>query len=581
MIDGFTDPGLVYLHRLKNDFPFFCQELWVDRGYDKFAPLGDIELDICLWIATGPRRRGVLAFRGIGKTHFGTAAYTVWRLLRDPETKILIVSKSAGAAKDTISLIREWIRTVWFLLHLDPGANEYATDAAFQFDVGCCAASRTPSVAAKGIDGQITGSRAEVLIGDDVETPENTMTPDARERLDFKVREFDAIASYGTRDIIYFGTPHHEQSLYPKLASRGYVFRTWSLLYPTPNEISNQLNTAPFIIDQLDSGAAIPGQITTPLRMTSEMVAEKQQEGQLHFLKQYQLLTNLAASHAHPLRLNDLIVMDVPNEQAPLSVQWGTMDHTGSTAITDIEVLGFDGDRLYKPARLDREWARYTGTKAGLDPAGVGDDRTGLAIVSSLAGYLWAHRVLGLTGGASTEALDLIARTLREFNTRDLYVEGNIDTFGTYQQLLGAALRRHFVKLGEDSRFPGGWACSLNMHRASVQKELRIIGTLEPVVSSHRLIVDRSVVMREETDIRYEFQYMFARITKQRKCLREDGRLDALEIAVRAWQNALAQEPEKAADRIRDAKMAAIIREHQDASGDLPANSTNRYFTHR
>lgn len=574
------DGSAAYVERLKRDFVFFVQELWKDRQLDRVAPLGEVELDICLWVATGPRRRGNLAFRSIGKTHFGAAAYSCWRWRRRADDKGIIVSKSARAAKETLALCREWIRSVWFLKDLDPSLNEFASDNLTQFDVATARIdARSPSLSVYGIEGQITGTRADFIIGDDVETPDNTKTQDAREELAHKVSEFAFVASYGARDIIFFGTPHHEESLYWTLADKGYKFRSWPLVFLSEEEHAQSLNLAPLMVEKHDLGEAPLGQSTCPHRFNESAVAEFRDEGELAFTMQCKLLRGLAESKRHPLKLSDLIIMDVPAREAPTSVTYGTQDHSGSTSITDIKCLGFAGDKLYRPAMIGKDWNPYDGTKAGLDPAGRGDDRTGLSVVSSLAGLLWVKCCLGLTGGASTECLDLIASTLRAHDARDLYCEGNIDAFGTYEQALLAALRRHFIAPGADPRFPDGWTCALTVTRATAQKELRIIGTLEPVMSGHRLVVDRAAIMPEGGKVQGELQYQIAHITKQRKCLKEDGKLDSLEIAVRAWQDSIGLEPANAAARKRETKMQDIIREHLEAAGE--EISEPNIFTHR
>jgi hypothetical protein len=547
------------LDRITGDFGEFCKELWLDRGYDKVAPLSWAELDICSWIAGGkgvPDFRGVLGPRGEGKT-FKCCAKAAWMLLRDVDRKILIVSKSHGHAKRIISLLRQWIEVVWFLQNLRPTPEQ--VDSATQFQVGPARASLQPSVSAIGIDGQLEGNRAHTIIADDVETETNTETLESREDLDNRLGELKDILYPATKlegsavdrpEIIYVGTYHHEESVYLKLADRGYAFRTWTLEYPELD--GGQLNLAPKIKERMLNGEAQAGDLMFPARFDRENVNRKKSEGFTRYAMQHMLVATLSDTNRYPLRLSDLIVMDVPPTEANISVAYGQRDHNGSTAIEGIETYGFQGDRLYRPAILSKETKVYSGTKAGIDPAGRGDDRTGLSIVSHLAGNLWVKACMGLTGGADTEALDLIAATLRQHDCRDAYFEHNIDTFGTYEQLLNAALRRHFLEPGEDDRFPSGWKCSLTPVRGGMQKEVRIITTLEPVITGHRLIVDRKVVEADKGEPQHcRFQYQLTRITKQRKCLKEDGKLDSLEIAVRAWENTLGVNQAVVAERSR------------------------------
>ncbi|WP_230173186.1 hypothetical protein, partial [Rhizobium sp. CECT 9324] len=65
------------------------------------------------------------------------------------------------------------------------------------FDVGPARPDQTPSVFAVGVTAQIVGFRGDLIVGDDVETNTNSMTPDMREKLADSVREFDAIIKPG------------------------------------------------------------------------------------------------------------------------------------------------------------------------------------------------------------------------------------------------------------------------------------------------------------------------------------------------------------------------------------------------
>lgn len=576
-----------YVKRLHDDFIFFMEEIWKDRSLHKVAPLGWPERDMGHYAAYGPPRRGILAPRGIGKTHI-VIAFVLWRLFRDPNRKIIILSKSGGEAKKTVFLIRKWIDAgtgVWFLQHLCPPRG--ARDNARELDVGGAALGhRQPSVTAIGIDGQLEGNRAHTIIPDDVETHENTKTLTAREDLAHRVHEIESILYPDIKDLVlqpgespdpelidtidppesvYVGTYHHEESLYLKESKAGVAFRTWPLEYPREGE--EHLGLAPKVQIHLAKGTAKPGDIVFGHRFSRTNVDRKKGRGRRYWSMQHQLLCNLADSNRYPLRLSDLIVMNVPPPPgpAPTHVVYGTHDHNGSTAIEDIPCLGFNADRLYRPAMLPppAEWAKYTVTKAGLDPAGRGDDRTGLAIASHLAGRIYLHRLLGLEGGADEAKLDHIAQLLREFRATSVGLEGNIDTFGTYHLTLQAAIRKHTLRPGDHPDYPNGWGCRIESVRAHGQKETRIIAAVEPVSSTHRLIVDRSVVTHTEGDQdEDDFQFQFSRLTRDPECLSEDGKLDALSILCRMFDNSLTVDPASSSKRIEEARLEAQRREH-------------------
>ncbi len=218
-----------YAQKLHDSFCFFLFRLFFYVGLPEPSL---VQYDIALWLEAGPKKRVVRAFRGISKTWI-TLAYILWRLYRNENERILLVSESQGHARKSLHLARQWIDIVPFLNHLAPRRHSRQRDSADCFDVGASKWDRQPSVSAYGITGQITGCRATLIIPDDCETGENTTTLDQRLRLRERVSEFEFILLPGG-DIVFLGTCHHEDTLYDYLAERGYALRTWSARYPDP-----------------------------------------------------------------------------------------------------------------------------------------------------------------------------------------------------------------------------------------------------------------------------------------------------------------------------------------------------------
>ena len=86
-----------------------------------------------------------------------------------------------------------------------------------------------------GISGHLAGSRADVIVADDIEVPNNSMTQGMRDKLSEAVKEFDAILKPDGR-IIYLGTPQNQESLYNKLPDRGYKVSIWPARYPNTDQ---------------------------------------------------------------------------------------------------------------------------------------------------------------------------------------------------------------------------------------------------------------------------------------------------------------------------------------------------------
>lgn len=554
-----------YIGRLAEDFEFFCQELWVAVG---LPDLAQHQREFARWLQHGPRRRGIRAFRGASKT-WVTLAYCIWRLFKDPNDRVMVVSKSEKHARDSLYMVRKWIGQVKWLQHLSPDKRAGHRDSSTKFDVGPSEVDRTPSFVAASITGQIQGSRSNCIIADDCETPENTMTLEQRDRLRERVKEFDNILIPGG-DIIFLGTPGHMESLYTKLADSGFTFKAWPVRLPITEELIPDL--ADELQDRLDKGES-PGSPVWPERFhTEELIEREASEGRSTFGMQYMMLTHLGDGLQYPLILRDFIVFPVQRDKAPLTIAWGTTnDRGGSTRCEDIISLGFGTDGFYSPIMYDKDWDTYSGTKMWIDPSGRGIDKTAYAIVSHLNGNLFVKAVGGFDGGYSTEVLEGLAYQARQHGAREIFVEDNFGQ-GMFRQLFEPVLQRHFVERGSEEH-PDGWGATIEGVRAVGQKELRIITALEPIMNQKRLILHPDVAANEE------LQRQLTRITRERNCLRHDDEVESLAMCVKQWQEIMNSDPERGASEKRQRWIDEKVNEHYAAMG-LVQKQKNRWFQH-
>jgi len=136
-----------------------------------------IQYDIAWYLQHGPRRKVIEAFRGVGKSWI-TAAYVVWRLLLNPNLNFLVVSASKDRSDQFSTFTKRLIYEVPELAHLIPSDEQRGSN--IMFDVGPAGISHSPSVKSVGITGQLTGSRADEIIADDVESLNNSITQTMR-----------------------------------------------------------------------------------------------------------------------------------------------------------------------------------------------------------------------------------------------------------------------------------------------------------------------------------------------------------------------------------------------------------------
>lgn len=507
-----------------------------------------VQYDIARHIQHGDKRIIVEAFRGVGKSWI-TSAYVVWLLYMNPQLNILVVSASKTRADDFTTFTLRLIKEMEILAHLIPRDDQ--RQSKISFDVGPAAASHAPSVKSVGITGQLAGSRADVLIADDIEVPNNSATQGMRDKLSEAVKEFDAILKPNGR-IIYLGTPQNQESLYNKLPDRGYKTRIWPARFPNEEQIvSYGDKLAPMIAKSLEEDPELQGKTTDPQRFSDFDLMEREASyGRSGFALQFMLDTRLSDAERYPLKVSDLIVMDIPPHEAPEKLSW-TSDSTH--IVEELPNVAFNGDHYHKPLFMPDSFAEYTGSVMSIDPSGRGKDETGYAVVKMLNGYLYVRRAGGVYGGYSEEALQELAVIAREEEVNEIIVESNFGD-GMFNQLLTPILTKI-------------WPVTLSEVRHNTQKERRIIDVLEPVMNQHKLVIDKKVIKKDyescqhlppEQSLRYQLMYQMTRITAERGALTNDDRLDALAMAVQYWVDAMAQDADK---RISARREEALMNE--------------------
>lgn len=507
--------------RLK-DFRNFLYIAWEHLRLPAPTP---IQYDIAEYLQHGPKRSCIQAFRGVGKSWI-TSAFVIHQLLLDPTKNILVVSASKQRADDFSTFTLRLIEEMPVLNHLLPRENQRSSKIAF--DVGPAPASHAPSVTSRGITGQITGARADLIVSDDVESLNNSQTQTMRDKLSESVKEFDAVLKPDGR-ICYLGTPQTEFSIYAALPGRGYDMRIWPARYPDKKTLVNLGdNLSPKISKELEEDPELLNKPTDPKRFDEMDLAEREASyGRTGFTLQFMLDTSLADLNRYPLKLSDLLVTNCNPDNGPEKVIWAA---TPDLVDKDLPNVGFNGDRYYMPMVSQGTWTEYTGSVMAIDPAGRGADETSYAIVKMLNSQLFLLESGGFSDGYSDEVLESLAKLAKKQKVNKILTESNFGD-GMFTALLTPVMTRIHP-------------CEIEEIRHNKQKERRIIDTLEPVMTRHSLIVDRSVVekdyastqhMTHEKALQYQLFYQMSRITPHKGSLIHDDRLDVLAMAVSYW----------------------------------------------
>lgn len=503
------------MNKIQN-FKNFLYLCWKHLNLPQPTP---IQYDIADYLQSKDKRLVIQAFRGVGKSWI-TSAFVCHQLLLNPNRNILVVSASKTRADDFSTFTQRLISEMPILQHLQPRDDQRHSKVSF--DVAPAKASHAPSVKSMGVTGQLTGSRADLIIADDVESANNSQTQLMRDRLSETVKEFDAIIKPEVGRIIFLGTPQTEMSLYNSLEERGFKTRVWPALYPTKTQSTGYGEKLAHVISAVDDKEGKP---TDPDRFNEiDLMERLSSYGRSGFNLQFMLDTTLSDANKYPLKLNDLIVLSGCSswDEAPAKIQWASRQDQITAISSDIPNVGLKGDLWTSYLYMSEEFAPWEGTVMSIDPSGRGEDRTGYAVIKMLHGILYLTAVGALEGGYSDETLEQLSHIAKRQDVNYVVIESNFGD-GMATQLLKPVMSRIHP-------------CEIEEVRHSIQKEKRIIDTLEPIMNTHRLVIDEDLIRKDfQLPPDHQLFRQMTRVTRDKGALRHDDQLDALAIAANYW----------------------------------------------
>ena len=513
------------LDLLKSDFKLFLQALWTQLDLPNPTRA---QYAIADYLQHGPKRLQIQAFRGVGKSWI-TGAFVLWTLFNNAEKKIMIISASKERADNmSIFLQKLIIETPW-LSHLRPKSDD-ARWSRISFDV-LCSPHQAPSVKSVGITGQLTGSRADLMILDDIEVPGNSMTEMMREKLLQLCTEAESILTpKNDSRIMYLGTPQTTFTVYKRLAERSYKPFVWPARYPRKTSNYEGL-LAPQLVADIDGGAE-KWDVTDDRFDNEDLIEREASMGRSNFMLQFMLDTSLSDAEKFPLKCSDLIVTSVNAKSAPESAIWCS---DPQNVIKDLPTVGLPGDYFYSPMQLQGDWDSYSETICSIDPSGRGSDETTAAYISQRNGILYLHEMRAYRDGYSDQTLLDILKGCKKYDVSKLVIETN---FG--DGIVSELFRKHLQQTNQ--------GIDVEEVRANVRKEDRIIDALEPILNQHRLVVNRSVIEWDfksnpdeapEKRLMYMLFYQMSRMCREKGAVKHDDRLDALAQGVKYFTDAM------------------------------------------
>ena len=515
-------------NQLKSDFRYFLTAVWTHLA---LPPPTRAQLCIAEYLQNGPKRLQIQAFRGVGKSWI-TAAFVLWTLYNDSNKKIMVVSASKDRADSFSIFCQRLILEVPWMSHLKP-KNDDQRWSRVSFDVGPAAPHQAPSVKSVGITGQLTGSRADLMVLDDVEVPNNSMTELQREKLLQLVTECESILT-PKRDsrIMFLGTPQTTFTVYNKLRQRNYKPFVWPARYPRKVAMYDGL-LAPQLENDLDTKEDLAWKPTDTRFQERDLLERESAMGRSNFMLQFMLDTSLSDAEKFPLKFADLIVTPVNPENAPENIIWCS---SPENVLKDLPSVGLPGDHFHKPMQFQGDWKPYQETICSVDPSGRGTDETVACYLRQLNGFIYLHEIKAFRDGYSDHTLLEILKGCRRYKASTLLIESN---FG--DGIVSELFRKHCqnTKTG----------INIEETRANVRKEDRIIDSLEPVLNQHRLVIDPKIVEWDyksnqdapgETRLLYMLFYQMSRMCREKGAVKHDDRIDALAQGVKWFTDSFA-----------------------------------------
>ncbi|TVQ35989.1 MAG: hypothetical protein EA356_06400 [Geminicoccaceae bacterium] len=191
----------------------FRQFVWLWNKTQGFTT-PSLHLDIATWMEEawyrGDERLLLMVFRDAGKSTL-VGLFCSWLLSIDCNLRVLVVAAEHGLAT-------KMVRNVRGVLEKHPVARSLVRPlagawAADQLTIARTRELRDPSMLARGIAANLTGTRADIVICDDVEVPNTVDTPTKRAELRRRMAELSFILVPGGVQLC-IGTPHSHESIY-------------------------------------------------------------------------------------------------------------------------------------------------------------------------------------------------------------------------------------------------------------------------------------------------------------------------------------------------------------------------------
>lgn len=426
-------------------WPTFPEFVWLWNRLQA-QPTPKLHLEITHWLGErwqeGDRELLLIAFRNSGKSTI-SGLFSAWLLGRNPNLRILVLAAEQELANKMVRNVMQIIERHPLTRQLKPKrADQWA---ASKFTVKRRLHLRDPSMLGRGINANVTGSRADVVLCDDVEVPNTCDTAPKRADLRRKLAEIEyVLVPDGLQ--LYLGTPHTYYTIY-----------TDEVRKETGEERPFLDGFKRLELPILDG----KGKSRWPERFSKKKIAAiKRRSGPNKFASQMLLRPmNIAESRLDPDRLR---------------LYEGELDYRESN----------------KVASLHLEGRRLVSASCWWDPAFGSPERGDSNVVAALytdeEGGYWLHRLHYFTWepGSEVDEATQLCRRVTGF-LKGLYLPSLILETNGLGRFLPGLLRRELAQ--------AGLGTSVLETTSTRTKDLRILDAFDAVLAAGALHAHRSI----------------------------------------------------------------------------------------
>ncbi len=258
------------------------------------------------WLESAWARRDtrllLQAFRSSGKSTIA-GLFAAWLLYRQPALRILVLAADMALARKMVRNVKKIIERHPLTRGMKPArADQWGAD---RFTVRRALELRDPSMMARGLSANMTGSRADIIICDDVEVPNTCDTAEKRADLRERLAEAEFVLVPGGT-MLYIGTPHTWHSIYAAETrletgeARAFLDGFRRLTIPVVDKDGASAWPERFTADDIARMrvAAGPHKFASQMMLTPTNIAEGRLDpgalqfysGRVHFSKELQML---------------------------------------------------------------------------------------------------------------------------------------------------------------------------------------------------------------------------------------------------------------------------------------------------